>query len=158
MCLNALSHNSFTPIHKQLKGILTSTKDSITFDGLKACLQFKASNIHHTNQAIAAEEALTAIATKKPSSRVTCANCLVIQNTSAGVLAAPEKSVLVKARVKLAHPETYSGVSDLKEFKVFVAGILRWLKMNCLLGSTSVNTQVNYIATCLTGKAQEWFL
>ena len=42
-------------------------------------------------------------------------------------------------------------------FKVFIAGILRWLKMNCLLGETSVEMQVNYLGTCLTGEAQEWF-
>ena len=45
----------------------------------------------------------------------------------------PDKSVLTQAGVKLDHPETYMGGSDLEEFKVFVAGILRWLKMNCLL-------------------------
>ena len=49
------------------------------------------------------------------------------------------------------------GGSDLKEFKVFIAGILRWLKMNCLLGETSVEMQVNYLGTHLTGEAQEWF-
>jgi len=37
----------------------------------------------------------------------------------------PEKSVLAKAGIKLAHPETYVGGSDLEEFKVFIAGILR---------------------------------
>ena len=29
--------------------------------------------------------------------------------------------------------------------------------MNCLLGETSVEMQVNYLGTCLTGKMQEWF-
>ena len=38
----------------------------------------------------------------------------------------PEKSVLAKVGVKLAHPETlYAGGSDLKEFEVFVTCILR---------------------------------
>ena len=45
----------------------------------------------------------------------------------------PDKSVLTWAGIKLDHPETYVGSSDLKEFKVFIAGVLRWLKMNCLL-------------------------
>ena len=49
------------------------------------------------------------------------------------------------------------GGSDLKEFEVFIAGILRWLKMNCLLGETSIEMQVNYLGTHLTGKVQEWF-
>ena len=44
----------------------------------------------------------------------------------------PAKSVLTRASIKLDHPETYAGGSDLKEFKVFVAGILSWLKMNLL--------------------------
>ena len=54
-------------------------------------------------------------------------------------------------------PETYAGGSDLEEFKVFVAGILRWLKMNCLLGETSIDMHVNYLGTHLTGEVQEWF-
>ena len=49
------------------------------------------------------------------------------------------------------------GGSDLEEFKVFIAGILRWLKMNCLLGETSVDMWVNYLGTHLTGEVQEWF-
>ena len=59
--------------------------------------------------------------------------------------------------MKLDHPETYVGGSDLEEFKVFIAGILRWFKMNCLLGEASTDMQVNYLGTCLTGEAQEWF-
>ena len=69
----------------------------------------------------------------------------------------PDKSVLTRAGVNLDHPETYAGGSDLKEFEVFVAGILRWLKMNCLLGETSIDMQVDYLGTHLTGKVQEWF-
>ena len=69
----------------------------------------------------------------------------------------PDKSVLMQAGIKLDHPETYAGGSDLEEFEVFIAGILRWLKMNCLLGETSVEMQVDYLGTRLTGEAQEWF-
>ena len=29
--------------------------------------------------------------------------------------------------------------------------------MNCLLGETSIDMQVDYLGTCLTGKVQEWF-
>ena len=53
----------------------------------------------------------------------------------------PDKSVLTQAGIKLDHPETYVGGSELKEFEVFIAGILRWLKMNCLLGETSIDMQ-----------------
>ena len=69
----------------------------------------------------------------------------------------PDKSVLIRASIKLDHPETYAGGSDLKEFKVSVAGILRWLKMNCLLGEMCIDMQVNYLGTHLTGEVQEWF-
>jgi Zinc knuckle len=69
----------------------------------------------------------------------------------------PEKSLLAKAGVKLKHPETYSGGSDVEEFEGFIANILRWLKTNYLLGRTSTDLQVSYLGTCLTGEAQEWF-
>ena len=69
----------------------------------------------------------------------------------------PDKSVLTQASVRLDHPETYAGGSDLEEFEVFIAGILRCLKMNCLLGETSIEMQVDYLGTHLTGEAQEWF-
>ena len=69
----------------------------------------------------------------------------------------PDKSVLIRASIKLDHLDTYAGGSDLKEFEVFIAGILRWLKMNCLLGETSTDMQVDYLGTHLTGEVQEWF-
>ena len=67
-----------------------------------------------------------------------------------------DKSVFTRTGVKLDHPETYVGGSDLKELEVFVAGIWRWLKMNGLLGETSIDMQVDYLGTHLTGKVQEW--
>ena len=57
----------------------------------------------------------------------------------------------------LDHPETYAGGSDLEEFEVFIAGILMGLKMNCLLGETSVDMQVDYLGTRLAVEVQEWF-
>ena len=69
----------------------------------------------------------------------------------------PNKSVLTWASIKLDHPETYVGSSDLEEFEVFVAGILRLLKMSCLLGEASIDLQVDYLGTHLTGEVQEWF-
>ena len=76
---------------------------------------------------------------------------------AAGQHTDPDKSALIRASIKLDHPETYVGGSDLEEFEVFIAGILRWLKMNCLLGEASIDMQVDYLGTHLTGKAQEWF-
>ena len=42
----------------------------------------------------------------------------------------PEKSALARAGIKIPHPGTYSGSADLEELEIFVAGVLRWLKMN----------------------------
>jgi hypothetical protein len=65
----------------------------------------------------------------------------------------PDKSLRVRAGVKFKHPEAYSRGSDLEEFEGFIANILRWLKMNYLLGPTSMELQVSYMGTCLAGKA-----
>ena len=83
--------------------------------------------------------------------------CMIHAVLAEGQHTDPDKSVLTRASIKLDHPETYVGGSDLKEFEVFVAGILRWLKMNCLLGETSIDMQVDYLGTHLTGEVQEWF-
>ena len=57
------------------------------------------------------------------------------------------------------HPEPYAGESDLKTFEIFIAGILRWLSMNLVLGSGEANTtvQLSYLGTRLTGNALEWY-
>ena len=91
-----------------------------------------------------------------PSEQYDGIACMIHAALAKGQHTDPDKSVLTRASIKLDHPETYVGGSDL-EFEVFIAGILRWLKMNCLLGETSVEMQVDYLGTCLTGKVQEWF-
>jgi len=68
----------------------------------------------------------------------------------------PEKSLLAKVGMKLAHPETHRWIRP-QRIEVFVVGILRWLNMNSLLGPTSTSMQVGYLGTHLMGKAQEWF-
>ena len=83
--------------------------------------------------------------------------CIIRAVLAEGQHTDPNKSVLTRAGIKLDHPETYVGSSDLEGFEVFVAGLLRWLKMNSLLGETSIDMQVNYLGTCLTGEVQEWF-
>ena len=62
--------------------------------------------------------------------------CMICAVLAEGQHTDPDKSVLIQAGIKLDYPETYVDGSDLKEFEVFIAGILRWLKMNCLLGET----------------------
>ena len=92
-----------------------------------------------------------------PSEQYNGIACMIHAALAEGQNTDLEKSVLMQAGMKLDHPETYTGGSDLEEFEVFIAGILRWLKMNCLLGETSIEMQVNYLGTHLTGEAQEWF-
>ena len=92
-----------------------------------------------------------------PSEQYDGIACMIHAALAEGQHTDPDKSVLTKAGAKLDHPETYVGGSDLKEFEVFIAGILRWLKMNCLLGETSIDMQVDYLGTHLTGDTQEWF-
>ena len=70
----------------------------------------------------------------------------------------PEKSALAQVGIKIPHPGTYSGSADLEELEIFVAGVLRWLKMNQYLGSTNTEFQINYLGMCLKGEAREWFL
>ena len=65
----------------------------------------------------------------------------------------PEKSVLARVGIKIPHPGTYSGSADLEELEIFVAGILRWLKMNQYLGSMNMEFQVNYLGTRLKEEA-----
>jgi hypothetical protein len=68
----------------------------------------------------------------------------------------PEKSVLAKAGVKVVHPDSYCGGSDLKEFEIFVAGVLRWLRVNSLLRPSNTEIQLQYLGTRLKGEAHEW--
>ena len=92
-----------------------------------------------------------------PSEQYNGIACMIRAALARGQHTDPDMSVLTGAGIKLDHPETYVGSSDLEEFEVFIAGILRWLKMNCLLGEASIEMQVDYLGTCLTGKVQEWF-
>ena len=69
----------------------------------------------------------------------------------------PEDSIVVKMKLNITSPEDYSGSSDLKVYEMFVAGILRWLKMNGLLGTKHAAFQVEYLGTRLKGDALEWY-
>ena len=67
----------------------------------------------------------------------------------------PDRSVLTRAGIKLQPPELYSGSTDLEEFEVFVAGVLRWLRMSHLLGPSNNDDQLNLLGMCLQGGARE---
>ena len=60
-----------------------------------------------------------------PSEQYDGIACMICTALAEGQHTDPDKSVLMQAGVKLDHPETYVGGADLKEFKVFIAGILR---------------------------------
>ena len=66
-------------------------------------------------------------------------------------------SIVAWMRLNVSPPEEYSGSSDLKVYKTFVAGILQWLRLHSLLGVNYTETQVQYLGTWLKGNASEWF-
>ena len=57
----------------------------------------------------------------------------------------PDDSIVVQMRLTISPPEEYSGSSDLKVYKMFVTGILRWLKLHGLLGVKYTKTQVQFL-------------
>ena len=59
-----------------------------------------------------------------PSEQYDGIACMIHAVLAEGQDTDPDKSVLTCAGVKVDHPETYAGGSDLEEFKVFIAGIL----------------------------------
>ena len=59
----------------------------------------------------------------------------------------PDDSIIVQMRLNISPPEEYSGSSDLEVYEMFVAGILRWLKLHGLLGVKYTETQVQFLGT-----------
>ena len=59
----------------------------------------------------------------------------------------PNDSVIAQMRLSISPPEEYSGNSDLKVYKTFVAGILQWLRLHGLLGVKYTKTQVQFLGT-----------
>jgi hypothetical protein len=69
-----------------------------------------------------------------------------------------DSSPLSKAGVKILLPDSYSGSAKLEDFEIFVSSMLRWLKLNCMLGIASQDWQLTVLGTCLTGEVQEWYM
>ena len=69
----------------------------------------------------------------------------------------PDDSVVMQTRLNISPPEEYSGSSDLKVYKMFIAGILWWLRLHGLLGVKYIKTQVQFLGTWLKGNTSEWF-
>ena len=66
-------------------------------------------------------------------------------------------SIIAWMRLNISPPEEYSGSSDLKVYEMFIAGILRWLRLHGLLGVKYTETQVQFLGMQLKGNASEWF-
>jgi hypothetical protein len=69
-----------------------------------------------------------------------------------------DSSPLSKAGIKIPLPGCYTVSAKLEDFEVFVFNILRWLKLNGMLGAASGEWQLMLLGTCLTGEAQEWYM
>ena len=69
----------------------------------------------------------------------------------------PDDSVITWMRVNISPPEESSGSSDLEVYEMFIAGILRWLRLHGLLGVKYTETQVQFLGMRLKGNASEWF-
>jgi gag-polyprotein putative aspartyl protease len=71
----------------------------------------------------------------------------------------PDSEIFTRGRVKMPHPEYYSGEPDLERYEVFIVGILRWLSASLLLGPDKDSTamQLRYLGSRLSGNAQEWY-
>ena len=61
----------------------------------------------------------------------------------------PDDSIVARTRLNISPPEEYSGSSDLEVYKMFIAGILQWLKLHGLLGVKYTETQVQFLGTRL---------
>ena len=71
----------------------------------------------------------------------------------------PNSEVFTRGRMKMPHPEYYSGEPDLERFEVFIVGVLQWLSASLLLGpeKDSTTMQLWYLGLQLSGNAQEWY-
>ena len=69
----------------------------------------------------------------------------------------PEDSIVVKMKLSIPLPEEYLGSPDLEVYETFITGILRWLRLNGLLGEDNADFQVEYLGTRLKGDALEWY-
>ena len=70
----------------------------------------------------------------------------------------PKDSIVIKTKLSIPSPEEYSGSLDLDVYETFVAGILRWLRLNGLLGKDNAAFQVECLGTRLKGDALEWYM
>ena len=83
--------------------------------------------------------------------------CMVCSALEASQEDNPNDSIVAWMRLNISPPEEYSGSSDLKVYKMFIAGILQWLRLHGLLGVKYTEAQVQFLGMRLKGNASEWF-
>ena len=66
----------------------------------------------------------------------------------------PDKSVIA---LNISSLKEYSGSSDLEVYKMFVTGILQWLRLHGLLGVSYTETQVQFLGIRFKGNTSKWF-
>ena len=59
----------------------------------------------------------------------------------------PDESIIAWMRLNISPPEEYPGSSDLEVYKMFVTGILQWLRLHSLLGVNYTETHVQFLGT-----------
>ena len=69
----------------------------------------------------------------------------------------PEDSIVIKTKLSIPSAKEYLGSPDFEVYETFVAGILRWLRLNSLLDEDNADFQVEYLGTRLKGDALEWY-
>ena len=69
----------------------------------------------------------------------------------------PKDSIVVRTKLSIPSPEEYLGSPDLEVYETFVTGILRWLRLNGLLGEDNADLQVENLGTRFKGNALEWY-
>ena len=59
--------------------------------------------------------------------------------------------------IKVSPPEKYGGEDDIEIFDTWLAGLLRWLRVQNVCGSKKDTLRVDLCGTTLKGLAANWF-
>ena len=70
----------------------------------------------------------------------------------------PDDSIIARMRLNISPPEEYLGSLELEVYKMFVAGILQWIRLHSLLSVNYTKIQVQFLGMWLKGNASEWFI
>jgi hypothetical protein len=82
----------------------------------------------------------------------------LIRNTFAhGATQEPNDTIISRTGVKLPLPEPYNGAPDLEVLETWVTSLLRWMRLNNLLGESLNDLRLSIMGQCLKDKAAAWF-